>query len=159
MKGKETNKFEQIIHAEISDMDLDHLLDNGEVSSEVSEIVGEKAGESIPVSEPKTKKTGFAQISQKITSLLFKSAKSKQKLMELPSVQVQKQEVKKSLVKKTRKLISQATKLQNEKNFSAEKLEQILLEIRHLRQVIANLISITKEKMERLYRKHVLKEG
>lgn len=151
----EKNKFEQIIHAEVSDMDLDNLL----VSGEVSEVVGESVGESIPASTPKTKKSGFAQISHKITSLLFGKTKLKQKVTELPSAQVQKHEVKKSLVKKTRKLISQATKLQGQKNFSADKLEQVLLEIRHLRQVLADLISVTKEKMEALYRKYVLREG
>lgn len=154
MPEKELNKFEQIIQSEVSDVDLDNLL----VSGEVSEIVGERVSEKIGNSFPKKQKTGFSQISQTISDLLFSSSQTKTTSQKIPSGRkTQEIEVKKAIIKKTRKLINKATKYQNEKHFSAHKLEQILLEIRNLQTLLASLVSVTTEKLENLYRKFVLR--
>ncbi len=155
---KEKNQFEQIIQAEVSDMALDDLVGLDEASEKVSEVVGESAGENIPVaSKSKKKKTGFAAIPSAISNLIYPPKKKITR--KLPPPVIQKQETKKALVKQTRKLISQATKLQNSKNYSADKMETLVAEIRHLQSIIAELFSYTAEKLERVYRKFVLKEG
>ena len=74
----------------------------------------------------------------------------------LPTPIVQKRKVKKAIEKRTRKLVSEATKMQNSKNFSASHLEEILLEIRHLREILAGMLQVTVEKVEDLYRRYVL---
>lgn len=156
MPEKELNKFEEIIQSEISDSSLDNLF----VSGEVSEIVGERVSEKIGNTAPKKQKTGFSQISKTISDLLFSTTQKKVIFQKIPSKRkTQEIEVKKAIIKKTRKLIKKATKYQNQKNFSADKLEQLLLEIRNLQTLLANLVSVTTEKLEKLYRKFVLREG
>lgn len=154
---KEKNQFEQIIQAEVSDMALDGLVGIDDASEKVSEVVGESTGENIPVVTNKKKtKTGFAAISSAISNLLHPPKKKISKI--LPTVVIQKQETKKALVKQTRKLISQATKLQNSKNYSADKMETLIQEIRYLQGILASMFSYTAEKIEKLYRQFVLKE-
>lgn len=153
---KEKNQFEQIIQSEITDMALDNLMGVDEASEKVSEIVRESAGESIPTGQKTKKKTGFAAISQAISDLINPP---KQKVVNLPTPTVQKVATKKAIIKQTRNLIDEATHLQNSKKFSADRLEQIILEIRHLQSILSKMFSYTAEKVETLYRKFVLKEG
>ena len=148
-------QFEAIIQSEISSSGLEDLLDASEVASEkVKEVVGEQASESIPTATSKTQ-SGFASISQKITGILFSS---KKEVIKLPQVQVQRKQVKKFLVKRTRKLIGEATKIQNSRNFSAAKLESVLVELRGVQQILADLYMATVSKIENLYKTYVLKK-
>lgn len=157
-KEKQKNQFEQIIQSEISDMTLDGLVGTEDASEKVSEVVGESAGESIPTGKKsKKKQTGFAAISKAISNLI--STPKKIKDIKLPSIKIQKKETKKAIVKQTRKLIGEATKLQNSKNFSADKLENIILEIRYLQGILEKMFSYTAEKIENLYQKFVLKKN
>ena len=158
-KEKQKNQFEQIIQSEISDMALDGLVGAEDASEKVSEVVGESAGEEIPTGKKtKKKQTGFAAISSAIANLINLPSK-RVKDVKLPSTQVQKKETKKAIIKQTRKLIKKATKLQNSKNFSADKLENIILEIRYLQGILAKMFSYTTEKIEGLYHKFVLKKS
>ena len=157
-KEKQNNQFEQIIQSEISDMTLDNLVGAEDASEKVSEIVGESAGETIPTGKKtKKKSTGFSAISKAISNLI--SPPKKVINIKLPSFKIQRNETKKAIVKQTRKLIGEATKLQNSKNFSADKLENIILEIRHLQGVLSKMFSYTAEKIENLYQKFVLKKN
>ncbi len=156
-KEKQKNQFEQIIQSEISDMALDDLVGIDDASEKVSEVVGESAGESIPTGKKtKNKKTGFAAISKAITNLI--NPPKKNISIKLPSFKVQKKETKKAIIKQTRQLIGKATRLQNSKNFSADKLENIILEIRYLQGILAKMFSYTAEKIENLYQQFVLKK-
>ena len=49
--------------------------------------------------------------------------------------------------------------MQKSRNFSADNLERTLLEIRNLKQMIAEMFYFTADRVESLYRKYVLKEG
>ncbi len=158
MAKEKQNKFEQIIQSEISDMALDGLVGLEDASEKVSEVVSESTGESIPTGKKtKTKKAGFSTISQVISNLITPAKKNKK--VKLPSFKIQKKETKKAIIKKTRKLIGEVTKLQNSKNFSADKLENIILEIRYLQGILVKMFSYTAEKIENLYHKFVLKRN
>jgi hypothetical protein len=154
---KKQENFEQIIRAEMSDEDLDSILGLSEVSEKVSERVGESAGKSIPTTKKTSKKSGIAKITQKIQDLIFSDQEKTEK--PLPPPEIQRKEVKKALVKKTRSLIKEATKIQNSKKFSASRLEQIFLEIRHLQSILSSMFEYTAHKIESLYRKFVLKQN
>lgn len=156
-KGPE--KFEQIIQAEIGDAQLDGLLDSVDISGEVREMVGERpsenaAGKSSKVTKNKKAKRGIMEIifGSGATTATTTSKK-------LPAPATQKQVLRKTLVVRTRSLISEATKMQSSKDFSADKLERTLLEIRHLKQLLSEMFYFTAERIENMYRKYVLKEG
>jgi|GEM_PF-5082345 len=67
-------------------------------------------------------------------------------------------EVKKAIAKRTRDLVNQATKLEKSKNYSAAKMEKLVTEIRYLRGLMTQLVDVTVEKLESLYRKYVWKQ-
>ena len=148
------NNFETIIAQEVGGMDLDSV----ELASDkVSEVVGESASENSTrgqKKDPVPKKTGFAFVSGAVSGLLFGTP---QKDQLLPPAEKQRKVLKKALVKRTRTLVRRAAKIERSKKFSASQLEEVMLEIRHLQQILKNLARSTIEKIETLYRRYVLK--
>ncbi len=149
------NKFEKRLSTEIV------AQGGGEALSEVlsstkkvSELVGENAGEDVSTGSVVTTKTGFSVISNKVKDLLFSKER---KQVSLPSFEVQQKKVRSSLEKETDNLISQAKKLQQKRNFSANKLEEVVAQIRYLQKLLAELISMAGDKLEQLYRQFVIK--
>ena len=157
---KEAQNFEQIIAQEVGNLGLDASgLDGVEASGKVSEVVGENAGENIPQASGTAKKDDTATkgvISGAVSNLLFRSTAPKDYV--LPTAAKQKTEVKKAIAKRTRDLVNQATKLEKSKNYSAAKMEKLVTEIRYLRGLMTQLVDVTVEKLESLYRKYVWKQ-
>ncbi len=125
----------------------------GEQAEKISEVVGENANENGGNSDGK-KMVQKKDDSKKDDSKI--NFKPKKKV--LPPPNQQKVELKKAIEKKTQKLISEAMKLQNQKDFEAAKLEQVIVEIRYLRRVLAEIVSATVERVADLYRKFVWKK-
>ncbi|MCF7831148.1 hypothetical protein K9M41_04120 [Candidatus Gracilibacteria bacterium] len=147
------NQFEKRLNTEIAAQSGGEALSEALSSTDkVSELVGESAGESI--SSVSNSKAGFSAISSKVRNLLFSK---EQKLVSLPSFEVQQKKVRSSLEKETNDLIRQAKKIQKKRNFSANMLEEVVAQIRYLRKLLAELISFTADKLEHLYRQFVLK--
>lgn len=148
--------FEQQIAAELQAMDLsaDVLETQNLEVGRVSEIVRENASEDVKGTK-KAQKTGFQVISAQVAGLLSGGNNLPHPTI-LPTPVVQKSKVRKALEKRTKKLVAEATKIQKSKNFSADKLEEILLEIRHLREILTELLQVTVERVEELYRRYVL---
>ena len=76
----------------------------------------------------------------------------------LPNAEKQKTEVKKAIAKRTRDLVYKATKLEKSKNYSAAKMEKLLREIRQMRSLMTQLVDMTRESIEGLYRKYIWKQ-
>lgn len=149
------NNFEKRINQEISAQaeGKDALNEALTGAEKVSEVVSQSAGENIS----DTSGTGFfdfSNISQKVGNLLFHREK---KEIKLPSVSVQRKEVRHSLEKEEKNLLKQAKKIQNMRHFSAAALEKVIQQIRHLRKILSELLTLATEKIERLYRQYVLK--
>ena len=149
------NQFEKRLNVEIAAQGGGEALSEALATSteKVSELVGENAGENISVSSVNSK-TGFAAISSQVRKLLFSK---EHKQVSLPSFEAQQKKVRSSLEKETNSLLSQAKKIQNKRNFSASMLEEIVAQIRYLQKLLAELISVTADKLEHLYRQFVLK--
>ncbi len=154
---EKNNSFEAQINEQLGSLDLssDVLEEASLETGRVSEIVGENAGENIPQAK-KTKKKGLKIISHQVAGLLAGGGKATAKHHKLPAPVVQRKKVRKALEKRTRKLVAEATKIQNSKNFSASRLEEVLLEIRHLREILADLLQSTVDRIEDLYRRYVI---
>ena len=151
-KGFENRIEEQLEAMDLSPEGLENVqsLETGRVS----EVLGKAAGENIPKGK-QTKQTGLKLISQQVAGLLAGGGMAHPKTLPLPPVQ--KRRVKRVIEKRTKKLVRQAMRMQNSKNFSAPHLEEILLEIRSLRKILASMIQITADRVEILYRRYVLK--
>ena len=52
----------------------------------------------------------------------------------------------------------QATKLERSKNYSAAQMERLLREIRQMRGLMTQLVDMTREGIEGLYRKYIWKQ-
>lgn len=158
---KESQNFEQIIAQEVNNLGIDASgLEAVEASGKVSEVVGENAGENIPQSSGQAKKDDDSAtkgvISSAVSNLLFRAPAQQDYV--LPTATKQKTEVKKAIAKRTRDLVHQATKLEKSKNYSAAKMERLVTEIRHLRGIMRQLVDVTVERLETLYRKYVWKQ-
>jgi len=148
------NKFEKRLNTEIVAQGGEDALSEALSSTEkVSELVGENVGEDVLKGSVATK-TGFSAISSKVKELLFSR---EPKTVILPSFEVQQKKVRSSLEKETNNLVRQAKKLQQKRNFSANKLEEVVAQIRYLQKLLAELISMAGDKLEQLYRQFVLK--
>lgn len=159
--AEKTQNFEQIIAQEVNNLGIDASgIDGVEASGKVSEVVGENAGENIPTSTGGQKKDDDdgtkGLISQTVSNLLFRSSTTKDFVLPTPSKQ--KGEVKKAIAKRTRDLVNQATRLEKSKNYSAARMENLMSEIRLLKELMAQLVDVTVERLEGLYRKYVWKQ-
>lgn len=96
----------------------------------------------------------FSSVSDRIGSMIRSSAP---RVKKLPSPEKQVKLVKRSLAKEQVKLIKQAKKIQNARRFSAAKLEQVLLQVRHVQKLLKELVTAAKDQVELLYQKYVLK--
>lgn len=154
---EKSGAFKEQIASQIEALDLSSDVFDAQSLEvgRVSEIVGENASENLRRSK-KPKKTGLKIISQQVAGLLSGGGTKSAQAKALPTPIVQKRKVKKALEKRTRKLVKEATKLQKSKHFSADRLEEIILEIRHLKEILADLYHITIERVEELYRRFVL---
>lgn len=152
--------FENQIEKQLQAMDLsaEALDEVGLETGRVSEVLSEGTGENISTRKrsQKDQKTGLKIISQQVAGLLSGGVNNGAAMKVLPTPVVQKRKVKKAIEKRTRKLVNQATKMQNSKNFSASHLEEILFEIRHLREVLSEMVQITVDRVEELYRRYVM---
>lgn len=159
--AEKTPNFESIIAQEVDNLGLDASnLDSVKASGKVSEVVRENAGENIPTSAGKAQaddKNNNGVISQAVSGLLFKGGTSNQNYV-LPNAEKQKTEVKKAIAKRTRDLVYKATKLEKSKNYSAAKMEKLLREIRQMRSLMTQLVDMTRESIEGLYRKYIWKQ-
>jgi len=160
-KVDNASDFEQIIAQEVGNLGLDgDQIGAVEASGKVSEVVGENAGENMPRSSGSSSTNDDSSngvISQSVSSLLFKG-KSGAVDFVLPTPEKQKTEVKKAIAKRTRDLVGQATKLEKSKHYSAAKMERLLKEIRQMRQLMSQLMDMTRESIEGLYRKYIWKQ-
>jgi predicted aldo/keto reductase-like oxidoreductase len=158
-KVEKSPDFEQIIAQEVNNMGLDASdLDRIEASGKVSEVVGENAGENIPNARggQPADDSQNGLISQAVSTLLYKGGANQDFV--LPTPEKQKTEVKKAIANRTRELVNQATKLEKSRNYSAAKMERIMKEIRQLRTLMSQLVDMTRESLEGLYRKFIWKQ-
>ncbi len=119
---------------------------NLETNEKVSEIVRDNNQVISTISEKNIYTKKDSGIKTKVPKILSKK---------LPPIKFQKKQIKDIINQKTQKLIKKAQKIQNNKNFSASKLENIIYEIRKLRGILANLITATAQHIEFLYNKFV----
>ncbi len=125
------------------------------------EAVEKSIAEDIPATSGQTQKIatkqGFlTQFSQNITNLLSSNKAHTQKI---PDRATQEKRIKHTLEKEQSKLIKQMKKLENSRNYSANKLETLIAHIRQLQKTIKELFYLAIEQLEGLYRKVVLKQG
>ncbi len=149
------NQFQAETGGKLSE--LDALANN----TEVNELVSQKVGEKIPVGQKKdnTKRQDssiFAGFGLQISNILGK--KKPQKVV-LPSIIIQKKRVKKSLEKEKSKLLSQANKIKNSRNFRAYLLEELIMQIRYIQNLLDSIIDFTAKRITELYKKYYLKVG
>ena len=153
-KESNASNFEAIIAQEVGDMDLEI----GTIAAEkISEVVGEGAAENKATTaqtQDKKDKKGSGFVSGKVADLLWSRP---QKNQPLPTPVKQKKAVQKALTKRTRKLVRKAAQIEKSKSFSAAQLEEVMLEIRHLQQLLKDLAQATIEKIETLYHRYVAK--
>ena len=160
-KIDKSSDFEQIIAQEVSNLGIDDdQLAGIEASGKVSEVVGENAGENIPASGGQAQGDDQPKgiISQAVSGMLFNGSQTTQQGYVLPTPEKQKTEVKKAIAKRTRDLVDQATKLEKSRHYSAAKMERLLREIRQMRQLMSQLMDMTRESIEGLYRKYIWKQ-
>lgn len=119
-----------------------------ETAERVTEIIGEDIAQSSSTQQTQTQKDDSSEDSQ---------AGSSYKKNEIPSVSVQKKAVKKALEDQTHVWEKQVARLQRKKNFSAAKMELLVKKIREYRALIVSLVHVTKEALESLYKRFVLK--
>lgn len=142
-------KKEQIDVASVAAEGLDASLDLA--SEKVSEVVAEAPSENISASVSGTSK---ASSSTSVVRKFFGGSDDKV----LPSEKKQRVVVRKTLEKKVDTLLKKARGMEFSAQFSANKLEKILLEIRYLRSLLRKLLYETKVFVERLYREFVMGE-
>lgn len=160
-KQDQTPNFEKIIAQEVGNMGLDISdLSAVKASKKVSEVVGENSKENVSDSiqskrNPKDS-GGLISKAKAVSALLFKSNLTTD--FGLPTPEKQILEVKKAIASRTRELVNQATKLEKSKNYSAAKMERLMRKIRHLRSIMSQLMDMTRESLEVLYRKYIWKQ-
>lgn len=128
----------------------------GQVSEQVREIAGENMCDQATKDDAKpmvaaTKRQQKSLWGQ-ISGLLHGDQPAT-----LPSVEAQKSQIEKSIRKETKRLIRKARKIQSQKNFSASHLEKVVVEIRYLQELLKEVLSAVKERIEALYRQFVLR--
>ncbi len=160
-KSPEDVKLAPEVLTEAGDeLGVDIDLGIGKVSEAVSSVAenGTGAGGNSSVKDS-SKSTGFdfGSIAARISNLLFDDKKEKEVV--LPKVSVQRLKVRKSLEKQTKNLIKEANRIQNARHFSADKLEQVVQQIRHLQKLIDELMTAMKDRIESLYKKFVIGKG
>lgn len=133
---------------------LDSALGGLEGGSErVSEIVGEKANEN----KAAASKVKNAKKDDEDKALDNMSGEARKTV--LPSVKVQKQKIRKVLVKKQKNLLKEMHQLEKSKNFSANKMEKLIVQLRKVHSLLNSLVSSAKENIQNLYEQLVLKKG
>lgn len=160
-KVDKPSDFEQIIAQEVNNLGLDEdQIEGSGASGRVSEVVRENAGENIPQSSGNAAQSDDSVkgiISDKVTNMIFGGGQAAKEFV-LPTPEKQKLEVKKAIAKRTRDLVEQATKLEKSKHYSAAKMERLLKEIRHMRNLMSQLMDMTRESIEGLYRKFIWRQ-
>ena len=126
---------------------LDSALEG---TGRVSEIVGESAGENQGDSIKTGKKSSTGD--DKALSSLSGEAKK----VVLPSVAIQKKKIRKVLMKKQKELVKEARKLERSRDFSADKLETLITQIRKIQYLLSDLVTSAKERINALYEQYVL---
>ncbi len=133
------------------------------LDKKVTDKVSQRLGEDIKTSSGTTtkddKKTGFdfSKFSKQIGNLL--GTRKTQKIVLPSSRKDQEKHVIHALKKKVKNLVKEAHKIQNAKKFSPAKLEQVLLQIRHLQKALSQVVHLAKETLEQWYRKYVKAKG
>ena len=141
-----------------SSEELGEALDGGVgvISEQVREIARENMGDQATKDDRKpvvkTQKQQQKSLWGKIAGLLHSD-----KPVELPSPEVQRAQIEKSIRKETKRLIRKAKKIQSQKNFSASHLEKVVSEIRYLQELLKEVLSAVKERIQALYRQFVLR--
>lgn len=135
----------------------------GVAAEKISEVVGSPAeNQSIGASgafSDEDKKgllalLDFGAVSDRINALV---RSNRPKIKKMPSPEKQAKLVKKSLEKEQAHLLKQAKKIQNSRQFSAAKLEQVLLQVRHIQKLLKEIVTAARDRIEFLYQKYVLK--
>ncbi len=144
--------------------ELDGLKETLISAGKVSEIVNNKSRENggsntNDNSQRKDNKSllGFSGITNQISKILFFQNQEKKEV--LPTVRIQQKRVHNVLKKESNRLIKKAEKLQKSKNFSAEKLEKIIFQIRNLQRMMVEILTAASKQIEKLYRKFFLKNN
>ena len=159
LQKKQSEQLEAQLGAENLDLqEVDNLVETSKLSEKVSQTVGEN----IPTHTQKDNKKDdkkdsslFDGISGKIAGILG-NQKTK-KTVKIPSTAIQRTKVEKQLRREQKKLMKKAEKIINSRNFSASKLEEVILEIRHIQEILGELLRAATKKVEELYRRWVLK--
>ncbi len=141
--------------AGISSEGLDEALGGmGVVSEQVREIAGEKGGTEQKYDAKPVQTRKQSSLWGKISGLLGGHEPA---VVKLPSVDVQRVHLEKSIRKETRRLVKKARKIQAQKNFSASALEKVVGEIRYLQGLLKEVLHALKDRVEALYRQFVLR--
>lgn len=143
------SNFEKIITHEVGNLgEVDSLSLEG-ASEKISEVVGENASEQIT-----TKGSTKAQSQTQAGDDTVVTTQMPQGLV-LPTPNKQKAELHKAITKRTNHLVKEVTKMQRSKNYSPAKMEATIVEIRHLRKILSELVNATIERLEDLYRRYI----
>ena len=148
--------YEKIIDSQ-TDKEFASALDA--LDQKVSEKVSSRLGEDIKSLSGATtkddKKSGFdfSKFSKQIGGLL--GARKTQKIVIPSSRKEQEKHVIHALEKEVKNLVKETHKIQNAKKFSPAKLENVLIQIRHLQKALSQVVHLAKEILEQWYRKYV----
>jgi len=145
-KAKTTEKPKNVALEAVNNGGVDALP---QVREAVQEITPESAGSSSAVTT-----TGNQQ---KTGDAAHVTRKNNTQRRQLPSIKVQRKKVEKAISKRISYLVSRTKSYRYSKNFSAHILEQMVLEVRRLRTLLAQLTEMVAEQITILYRKYVLK--
>lgn len=160
-KNIENNEaFKKIIEAQTGSVEFDAMLEEIESNTKVKEVVGESVGEDIKPSgrsgDDNKSKTRFAGISERISRLL---GAKKSHMIVLPPKKVQQKQIVKALSAEVRRLVKESHKIQNSRQYSPAKLEELLIKIRGIQKMISEVFHLAANTLTDWYNKFVIKKS
>lgn len=136
-------------------LDSTHLDQAAAISERVSEHVGEPSGDDGAGDDKKVKKSAhLPTFGDRIGRMLHRVPAAEKPL---PEITVQRKEVARVLKRERRKLLRQIDKVQNKKNFSASALEDMVGQLRHIEELLAELLRSAARHVTEMYERIVRK--
>lgn len=128
----------------------------GEIMSPLLETA-EKVSEVVNEAQSNNQKQSFKKKVQ-APEQKSKTVSDTQIPQDIPAPAVQQVAVRKELEKQTVQWEKQVKKLRKQRNFSAAKMEVLVKKIREYKALVLELVHMTKDALESLYRRFVLKQ-
>lgn len=141
--------------AAVEGLDSAHLDQVAAIAERVSEHVGEPSGDDGTGDDKKIKKSvHLPTFGDRIGRMLYRVPAAEKPL---PGITVQRKEITRVLKKERRKLLRQIDRVQNKKNFSASSLEDAIGQLRHIEELLVELLRSAARHVTEMYERIVRK--